>query len=143
MRLTNRDGTYTELILDSYKGIECHGQRTMDNELTHKLGQLEDIEEEIGIDLKLFVSLFKTKKIYVKSGYCCEAGEVFDLDDYQTVELISFDSTSEEVPDYAKDFANNWHLCFYVVVSEYESTLYMVNIKDYGKTWALTKEELE
>lgn len=102
---------------------------------------LENIEGELGIDLSLFISLFKDNtKIYVKSAYCCESGEVYDLNDYQVIWRIGF--TGEDVPDYAKDYANNWYIEFYVQDGEYESFLYVVRIKDYGKTWALDKEGL-
>ena len=132
----------TEKIEDE-TGYYYVGDYSLLHQLNDKLGQLEDIEEELGIDLSFFVSLFKDNtKIYVKSAYCCEAGEVYDLNDYQVIWKISFDDTNEEVPDYAKDYANKWHIEFYVPCGEYESFLYVVNIKDYGKTWALDKNDL-
>ena len=105
--------------------------------LFNKLGLLEDVEDEWGVELKIFISLFKIKGIYVKSGYCCETGKVDNLNSYQNIEWINF-----EISSTSKDFANNWQILFYVKVSEYESTLYAVNIKDYGKTWSFAKEEL-
>lgn len=77
----------------------------------NKLGQLEDIEEELGIDL---VTLFKALKngIYTKEN----------LDNYP----------------YACLLRNDMVLVLFDDVYKHEYLL-----KDYGKTWALTKEELE
>jgi hypothetical protein len=69
-----------------------------------KFGELEDIEEELGIDL---ITLFKALKngIYGKVG--------------KNIENIL-----------APHFS--WH----------NKEIYIFKIQDYGKTWALTKEEL-
>lgn len=76
-----------------------------------KLGQLEDIEEELGIDL---VTLFKVLKngVYYKN----EFGEIV-----------------RGYPRYESDVEE------YVIGGVRDYTF----LKDYGKTWALTKEELE
>ena len=78
----------------------------------YKLGQLEDIEEELGIDL---VTLFKALKgiyikpnnIYVGSPYLCFA-----------------ENENREL-EFQFKIGDTWY-----------------KVKDYGKTWALTKEEL-
>jgi len=103
MRLTKirSDGQY--LINEE---VICNGNR-VDNALK-KLGQLEDIEEELGIDL---ITLFKA----LKKGFYSKDGE------YHHFSNLFFDS--EEI----YDGYNNVDYYF----------------KDYGKTWALTKEELE
>lgn len=75
-----------------------------------KLGQLEDIEEELGIDLLILLKALKQGHIY-----SAEFGET-DIDLF--------------FPDHDKwSFDDSKGNVFYV--------------KDYGKTWALTKEELE
>ena len=76
-----------------------------------KLGQLEDIEEELGIDL---ITLFKALKngVYVKGlGYFRYAD--FDFEG----KVIIYGDID---PICGNEF-----------------------LSDYGKTWALTKEELE
>ena len=74
-----------------------------------KLEQLEDIEEEIGIDL---ITLFKALKngIY-KKGRNNLKGLIL----YSKMPMFSY----------------------------YHKTIDAELIEDYGKTWALTKEELE
>lgn len=82
-------------------------------ECSDKLGQLEDIEEELEIDL---VTLFKALKgiyikpnnIYVGSPYLCFA-----------------ENENREL-EFQFKIVDTWY-----------------KVKDYGKTWALTKEELE
>ena len=68
---------------------------------SQKLGQLEDIEDELGIDL---IILFKALD---KGIYCKDSG-----------------------------YTKNERLYHYGADKFYD-------FKDYGKTWALTKEELE
>ena len=82
--------------------------------LLEKLGQLEDIEEELGIDL---ITLFKALKypIYVKEKdetWWCSNRLYFGLGQAFIV-IIGLDDKDIILP-----------------------------LKDYGKTWALTKEEL-
>ena len=81
---------------------------------TNKLGRLEDIEEDLGIDL---VTLFKA----------FENGVYYKIDNE-----IEFGTVEHFVPYMNKKL----HL----------RPLYKelrLSLKDYGKTWALTKEELE
>lgn len=80
----------------------------------NKLGQLEDIEDELGVDL---ITLFK----YLKAYYC-----------------------------FTKEHGN----CYVIGVSKdgvilmpkafpYGECEFTEDFKNYGKTWSLTKEELE
>lgn len=80
-----------------------------------KLGQLEDIEEELGIDLFI---LFKalTEGMYVRNE---KMAMIYDIN----LKEKRFESGCFN--DYGME--------------EYEYYYF----KDYGKTWALTKEELE
>ena len=80
----------------------------------NKLGKLEDVEEELGIDL---ITLFKALKNGVYSNHYAYAGEEIHKID---VEL------------------QKRHYGFCVSGGFGEGH----NLKDYGKTWALTKEEL-
>ena len=83
------------------------------NEEINKLGQLEDIEEELGIYLLTLLDALtqgiyiKPNNIYVGSPYLC----------------------------FAENENRELEFQFKVVDTWYK-------VKDYGKTWALTKEEL-
>ena len=82
-----------------------------------KLGQHEDIEEELGIDL---VTFFKIRK------HCNDRKPIFIKDK----DGITKSSCRVE-------------LCYKsvaVYTGDYGADLYP--LKDYGKTWALTREEL-
>ena len=80
----------------------------------HKLGQLEDIEEELGIDL---ITLFKALKypIYVKEideTWWCSNRLYFGLGEA------------------------------FIVITDLNRKDIILPLKEYGKTWALTKEKL-
>lgn len=79
-----------------------------------KLGQIEDIEEKLGIDLNVLFEAIKNG-IYVKPKY----DRIF----HNTFIAITRDLNGE----------------YYFYEEETEN----IYLKDYGKTWALTKEELE
>ena len=82
----------------------------------NKLGQLEDIEEELGIDLATLINVLKNG-IYDKQGkYYYPHLEYLD-DEYRKEWILV-----EEQGDYRP---NLWF-----------------HFKDYGKIWALTKEDL-
>lgn len=87
------------------------------NNAIQKLGQLEDIEDELGIDL---ITLFKayTNGFYVK-------GE-------EEKQYIDFENSLNAIAFKNKEM-------FY----GHKRTYQYVKLYDYGKTWALTKEELE
>lgn len=86
------------------------------NQMYHKLRDLEDIEDELGIDL---VTLFKILRtgghIYVKN---CKGIN------YWHVESLK-----------QRGLNKQWYITY--------SNNVRVKLKDYGETWALTKEELE
>lgn len=85
------------------------------NSIVGKLGQLEDIEEKLGIELNVLFKALKQQKVWTK--YDNEI-DVCDYCEYMLLEdFIYF------------YWDNGKHLAF--------------ELKDYGKTWALTKEELE
>ena len=88
---------------------------------TNKLGKLEDIEEELGINLIKAVELCKQvnskKVVYTKERWGIDTIKIIDELD---IELFSH--------RLYKNFGG-------VYVS--------LDLYDYGKTWALTKEELE
>lgn len=86
--------------------------------LCKKFGQLEDIEEELGIDL---ITLFKALKngIYAK---------VYIPMSFGIKEIRFLDVEKTGLGLYKNFIRTNYGL---------------YQLKDYGKTWALTKEELE
>ena len=113
MRLTKKIGIdeYTSLReIDDNQVLLAHRRLV-------KLGQLEDIEEELGIDLVTFFKIRKhcndRKSIFIK-----DKGEIIKSD--CRVELC-YKSVAVHTGDYGAD---------------------SYSLKDYGKTWALTKEEL-
>ena len=83
-----------------------------------KLGHLEDIEEELGIDL---ITLFKA----LKDGIWIKKTSSFDEVFYYKEKVSSFSFYFKEI--YVE------HEC------EYQ---YPYALKDYGKTWALDKKDL-
>ena len=106
MRLTKRDSA----ILGEYDYID-----ELDNldPIVNKLGKLEDIEEELGIDLiKLIECIRNEKGIWKREN---GDGKLINTRCMLTCEFGYWRVYDKE-------------------------TVY--NLKDYGKTWALTKEEL-
>ena len=85
------------------------------NAAIQKLGELEDIEEELGIDLIVLAKALKQGGVYVKSG---------PKVDWETP-MQGFQICGDKT--------NGITLWSQV----------RLDPKDYGKTWALTKEELE
>ena len=94
---------------------ECGYWYESDNHLTDKLGQLEDIEDELGIDL---ITLFKALKngIYIKKQS-------------QTKYPLAL----------LRTHYSNHTTRYYVFDNGKEKE---IKLNKYGKTWALTKEEL-
>ena len=106
MRLTyDKNGTEPKIydcdFLDNSKCIQ-------------KLGQLEDAEQELGIDLVVLIKAI-SDGVWVKTKN--------DISKHLTVALKKRHHTKE-------------YWLFYRPYSH-------VYLKDYGKTWALTREELE
>lgn len=93
-------------------------------DLVHKLGVLEDIEEELGIDLitlfDIYNKMAKQKYVYIKY---IDIGKVVKDDLHNGYFVINFKKKEIEEIYYEPC---NWY-----------------EFKNYGKTWALTREELE
>lgn len=126
-------------------GVPCNNLDYLGS-VYNKLGQLEDIEEGIGVDLQTFLKVLKNKKIYVSDSYCTESGEDYGVYDYIEIEDVEYTEMSQEElmkAEYFKDYANCWVFIFRCYESYCDSYTCLVKLKDYGKTWALTKEELE
>ena len=118
--------------------------------LNRKLGQLEDIEEELGIDLiTLFkalkngfyakVKLYETVRLHEHIYNGDELANCFEFKRKEIGEKVVFLKKPKLGHDltymygYSKDYTqSNGKTC----------ELIICELKDCGKTWALTKEEL-
>lgn len=112
MRLVSKEKLEMAKLLVEKNGADLVEDSVLKN---LKLGRLEDIEEELGIDL---ITLFKalTNDVYL----------------YHNKKLIK----CEQAPCL---------LCFdneYCLEFQFDYDVEQVYLKDYGKTWALTNEEL-
>ena len=83
-------------------------------DLVHKLGVLEDLEEEIGIDFIALSKILKQRFVYDN--------------DLVKIELLGLHIKSDE-------------LYLYGFVEDTMHAVYL-RLKDYGKTWTITKEKL-
>lgn len=123
MRLTtNENGIYVD--------YDCIIPQT--NDIIDKLGQLEDIEDELGIDL---ITLCKAIKngIHVKpQKYKTIFGAFITPDHFRNSVL----TITELIGGWAFVHTDRYKFPDENIVGEWF-------FKDYGKTWALTKEELE
>ena len=119
-RLTRKIKGYYSVDLRTCLPME-YEQIENSNACVDKLGKLEDIEEEIGIDLINAVELCKQvnskKVVYTKERWGIDTIKIINELD---IELFS-------------------HRLYKNVGGAYVS----LDLYDYGKTWALTKEELE
>ena len=117
MRLTKESGCFDETTIYTIISEPNRIFFKM-NECVQKLGQLEDIEEELGIDLITFFKYLSAK-------------EVFFINDFNKIQRAVVRSIIKNgLIVFEKAFS--WGEC--------DFTLYF---NDYGKTWALTKEELK
>lgn len=110
-RLTEkRDGLYYDIE-------EC-----VVSNCSQKLGQLEDIEEELGIDL---ITLFKA----LKNGF-------WSIDKNKHIYKMK--------PTKGNGGAMSYYASLDYIITEdtyYDEEYFL--LKDYGKTWALTRKEIE
>ena len=98
------------------------GEWVDNEEALDKLGQLEDIEEELGIDL---ITLFKA----LKNGF-------WSIDKNKHIYKMK--------PTKGNGGAMSYYASLDYIITEdtyYDEEYFL--LKDYGKTWALTRKELE
>ena len=117
MRLTEKEFVKKDYDIHEYDYQEC----------INKLGQLEDIEDELGIDL---ITLFKA----LKQGFAYK----FVQNDYN--ELYKKGFVKRLIISALFKYGEDYRLTLYDTLT---CEPYCVFLKDYGKTWALTKEELK
>ena len=127
-RLTCKpDETINHYYYETTKETEKEDKITILN----KLGKLEDIEEELGIDLITLFKALRENGIWVRWN-----NQIVNIEpDYLRVEIdcskpligsIKIQELYFEDLDWVMDTTGKeWFMC------------------EYGKTWALTKEELE
>lgn len=87
-----------------------------------KLKQYEDLEEELGIELSVLFKAFKQEYIF---GF---------TNDYKKY-IYEFPIKDIEINVHEKTLDVYWECS--------EDLCKQFKLKDYGKTWALTREELE
>ena len=100
-------------------GIACDDEQYLEK-VYNKLGRLEDLEEELGIDL---ITLFKA----LKEGIY-----------YKTIK-----SGIYHIPDTCLELNYNFGEFNIWVNGHKMLDGLLINLKKYGKTWALTREEFE
>lgn len=113
MRLTEKDKQYgycTNQNADAQGIVGSH---------INKLGQLEDIEEELGIELEILFKALKQGFVWIKTKQGIQKATIgaFSLKNFKVV--MSYDMSEG-----GWNFHKNMHLT------------------DFNKTWALTREEL-
>ena len=91
-----------------------------------KLGTLEDIEEELGIDL---ITLFKA----LRNGIWTNQEQCYGDEKQGKIRFFQVRLLLEE----------NALGCIHNSMWKGKKVIRTLYFKDYGKTWALTKEELE
>ena len=82
-----------------------------------KLGKYEDIDEKLGLPYPVLIKMLKNGNIYVKK----KNNEIINICEYS----LDCNGLDYWFLDIGKGYYN------------------IVGLKDYGKTWALTREELE
>ena len=95
--------------------------------LEDKLGQLEDIEDDLGIDLALFAKVMSKRVVYIK-GKELEWG---GLENATENDIVGY---------HVESFDKNWLDVRYSPSCDLHGIY--EPLKKYGKEWALTREEL-
>ena len=111
MRLTKK----SEKDYMGYEPIEELVKENNASPIIGKLGQLEDIEEELGVDLLTLIKVFKDG-VYIKING--EIGYIQYVSIFKKRKWRLYSSST---------FWGKYDICL---------------VKDYGKKWSLTKEEL-
>ena len=110
------DTTYAEVVKEAID---------RENIVLTKLKHYEDIEEELGIDLITLFKALKDRQVIFKHIYGLKKPKIY-LETHKIAGLL-FDGKNYGLWLYDNGYGDEF--CVYT--------------KDYGKTWALTKEELE
>ena len=109
-------------VTEKASDFKIYGHYQCNGNAIDKLGQYEDLEEEIGIDL---ITLFKA----LKNGF-------YHIDKNKHIYTTK--------PTKGNGGSMNFYTCLECIIAEDTfGDQYIFSLKDYGKVWALTKEELE
>ena len=130
-RLTKKSNSVLEAIeyqlIDEKENLDANeGIKKIPVLATNKLGVLEDIEEEIGIDL---FTLFKA----LRNGIWTNQEQCYGDEKQGKIRFFQVRLLLEE----------NALGCIHNSMWKGKEVIRTLYFKDYGKTWALTKEELE
>ena len=129
MRLTKKYNETNIYVKPEYEESFEWDERCID-----KLGQLEDIEEELGIDFLLL------DKICQKGVYCFEESiKNFKSRRYGEISHVQNSDIHIQFFGVYKEKRMGVSIMGYM---KSRNSYYTLPMQDYGKTWALTKEEL-
>lgn len=119
----------TERVIDENGNEHIFTKYMKDNQKLKdkKLCNLEDIEEELGIDLVTLFKALKNGAYFRNPYYKNEIKEFYILERNFSFTKKCFDIRMEQFVRFY-DYATGGALFYF---------------KDYGKTWALTKDELK
>ena len=124
-RLTRKIKGYYSVDLRTCLPME-YEQIENSNACVDKLGKLEDIEKELGIDL---ITLFKA----LRNGIWTNQEQCYGDEKQGKIRFFQVRLLLEE----------NAIGCIHNSMWKGKEVIRTLYFKDYGKTWALTKEELE
>lgn len=105
-------------------------------ELQETVNKYKNIEEELGIDLETFFKILNERTAFYKG-----AAIPIWYNPYQVGEYKKSDIRGISLSNLHKSNRGNW--CFDSYDEHNKLAPRNLFLKDYGKTWALTKEELE
>lgn len=94
--------------------------RITDDMIFNKLGKLEDIEDELGIDLEILYKVLKSENIWIKKHIGAGKFRIVEVN----IRGLNINKYTNEIT--IRDENNSLHI-----------------LNGYGKTFALTREELE
>lgn len=140
-RLTIKERPH--LLMEEEELGRFEDKRVVTGDAVNKLSALEDIEEELGIDLVTLCKAFKNG-IWSKGGCYPGSGCYLDNEPY-FIEPGKIELGSAWYFEFAckGDCTNGGEEALCLYMNNSEEKVFRVRVKDYGRTWALTKEELE
>ena len=94
--------------------------RITDDMIFNKLGKLEDIEDELGIDLEILYKVLKSESIWIKKHIGAGKFRIVEVN----IRGLNINKYTNEIT--IRDENNSLHI-----------------LNGYGKMWAFTREELE
>ena len=125
-RLTKKNINGYDLVQNGE--IYCVWRNDMTEKIIHKLGNFEDLEEELGCPLEIAFKALE-KGIIVKTTYGTSHRSV-DLGKHYLNKKLTYCFTCEEPPGFG-----DWDC------EEYSRPIEYYNLKDYQKTWWLEEEK--